>query len=255
MCTRHIDHNDNNMVDLRSSLGAFTLSLLAFPVSTLASPPPLVAIDVGHSLQSPGATSARGKVEFEFNRDLAAIVNQSISAAGGQAIEIGADGKSVDPETRPVEASARNAKFFLSIHHDSVQPQYLEDWTWQDGTQHHSSRFSGFSLFVSRKNKQMAASLHCASTIGASLRAAGFKPSEHHAEKIEGENRTWADQANGVYYYDNLIVLKNAKTPAVLLEAGVIVNEDEELRLLDPKIRRTMGKAVATGLANCGMLK
>lgn len=252
---RHIDHNDNNMVHLRTYLSASALSLLVFSALAIASPPPPIAIDVGHSLQSPGATSARGKVEFEFNRDLAAIVYQSISAAGGQAFEIGADGKSVDPETRPVEASAHNARFFLSIHHDSVQPQYLEDWTWQDGIQHHSNRFAGFSLFVSRKNKQLAASLHCASAIGASLRAAGFKPSEHHAEKIEGENRAWADQANGVYYYDNLIVLKNAKIPAVLLEAGVIVNEEEELHLLDPKIRRTMGKAVVMGLSNCGMLK
>lgn len=243
------------MIILRAYFGASALMLLAFTDSAVASPPQPVAIDVGHSLQSPGATSARGKVEFEFNRDLAQIVSQSITAAGGQAFEIGADGKSVDPETRPVEATAHNAKFFLSIHHDSVQPQYLEDWTWQDGVQHHTNRFSGFSLFVSRKNKQMAASLHCASAMGASLRAAGFKPSEYHAEKIEGENRPWADQANGVYYYDNLIVLKNAKIPAVLLEAGVIVNEDEEQRLLDPKIRRTIGKAVATGLANCGMLK
>jgi len=34
-----------------------------------------------------------------------------------------------------------------------------------------------------------------------------------------------------VHYYDNLIVLKTARTPAVLLEAGVIVNRDEELKV------------------------
>jgi N-acetylmuramoyl-L-alanine amidase len=220
-----------------------------------ASSPPLVAIDVGHSLRSSGATSARGKAEFEFNRELAQVVWQAIAAKGGQAFEIGADGKSVDPETRPVEASAHNAKFFISIHHDSVQPQYLEEWTWQGGVRQHADQFSGFSLFVSRKNKQLAASLRCASAIGAALKSAGFKPSTHHAENIEGENRPWADQINGVYYYDNLIVLKNAKIPAVLLEAGVIVNQQEEKRLLEPTVRRAIGTAIATGLGNCGMLK
>jgi len=215
----------------------------------------MIAIDVGHSLQSSGAVSARGKTEFEFNRELATVVWQSIFAQGGAAFEIGADGNSVDPETRPADASTRNAKFFLSIHHDSVQAKYLEDWTWQGGVQRHADQFSGFSLFVSRKNKQVAASLHCASAIGSALKAAGFMPSSHHAEKIEGEDRPWADQANGVYYYDNLIVLKNAKIPAVLLEAGVIANRDEELRMQDPSVRKRIGAAVATGLGNCGALK
>lgn len=231
---------------------AFSLTLGS---AAQASSVPLIAIDVGHSLQSSGATSARGKKEFEFNQALALVVWQSIVAKGGQAFEIGADGKSVDPETRPVEASARGAKFFLSIHHDSVQPQYLEDWNWQGGTQRHADKFSGFSLFVSRKNKQLAASLRCASAIGAALRTAGLTPSAHHAEKIEGEDRPWADQGNGVYFYDNLIVLKNAKIPAVLLEAGVIVNQDEEKRMLDPAVRKTIGMAIASGLGNCGMLK
>jgi len=84
---------------------------------------------------------------------------------------------------------------------------------------------------------------------------AGFKPSTHHAEKIEGEGREWADKANGVLYYDNLIVLKNAKIPAVLLESGVIVNRDEEQRMLDPAVREKIASAVALGLNKCGMLR
>lgn len=214
---------------------------------------PLIAIDVGHSTQSPGAISARGKHEFEFNRALAKVIVDSINTLGGKAIEIGADGKSVDPETRPQEASSRSAKFFLSIHHDSVQPQYLEEWNWEGGIQHYADRYAGFSLFVSRKNKDLATSLRCASAIGLNLKQAGFKASSHHAEPIEGENRAWADQANGVYYYDNLIVLKNAKMPAVLLESGVIVNRDEETRMQDPATRTKIAAAVFLGLNQCGM--
>jgi N-acetylmuramoyl-L-alanine amidase len=246
---------DNNMANRRILLQSAMMAAMVFGAAAHASSAPPIAIDVGHSLQSSGATSARGKSEFEFNRELALVVWQAIAAKGGQAFEIGADGKSVDPETRPLEASAHNAKFFLSIHHDSVQPQYLEDWTWQGGVQRHADQFSGFSLFVSRKNKQVATSLRCASAIGAALKSAGFTPSVHHAEKIEGENRPWADEPNGVYYYDNLIVLKNAKIPAVLLEAGVIVNQNEETKLLDPKVRHAIGLAISSGLGSCGMLK
>jgi len=235
---------------------AFALPMLGFAVglSTIAqASSPLIAVDVGHSLRSSGATSARGKAEFEFNRELAKVIWESINTLGGKAIEIGADGNSVDPETRPQEAASRSAKFFLSVHHDSVQPQYLEEWTWEGGTQHYTDRYAGFSLFVSRKNKDVATSLRCASAIGENLRQAGFKPSAHHAEPIEGENRAWADQANGVYYYDNLIVLKNAKMPAVLLESGVIVNRDEEKRMQDPAIRTKIAAAVFLGLNQCGM--
>lgn len=247
-------HNNNDMA--RKPAFLRTAAIVAtLCVGTQSSATPLIAIDVGHSLKSSGATSSRGKPEFEFNRELAEVVWQTIRAAGGRAFEIGADGKSFDPETRPEQASAQGAKFFLSIHHDSVQPQYLEDWNWQGSNQRYSDKFSGFSLFVSRKNKQMSVSLRCASAIGGALKNAGMSAAQHHAENIEGENKPWADQANGVYYYDNLIVLKNAKIPAVLLEAGVIVNRNEEKNLLDPLARNKIANAISIGLKVCGMLK
>jgi hypothetical protein len=48
---------------LAATLGLCTLSAAAYGTGAT------VAIDVGHSVQAPGATSARGRVEFEFNRD------------------------------------------------------------------------------------------------------------------------------------------------------------------------------------------
>jgi len=56
---------------------------------------------------------------------------------------------------------------------------------------------------------------------------------------------------NGVHYYDNLIVLKTARTPAVLVEAGVILNRDEELRMRSEETRKRIAGAVAQGLARC----
>ena len=127
-------------------------------------------------------------------------------------------------------------------------------WEWQGEQRSYTDQFSGFSLFVSRKNPQVEASLHCASAIGAALKARGFHPTPHHAESIPGQNREWADQNNGVYYYDDLVVLKTAAMPAVLLEAGVIVNRDEEQAIQRPETRSAISNAVERGLLACGAI-
>jgi N-acetylmuramoyl-L-alanine amidase len=63
--------------------------------------------------------------------------------------------------------------------------------------------------------------------------------------------RLLADQANGVYYYDELVVLRTATQPAVLLEAGVIVNRDEETMLSRIDHQQRIGQAVTRGLIRC----
>jgi N-acetylmuramoyl-L-alanine amidase len=137
------------------------------------------------------------------------------------------------------------------VHHDSAQPHYLEEWTHDGETRRFTDRFTGFSLFVSRRNPAAAASLACASGIGAALRAAGFAPSLYHAEPIPGESKPFADRANGVHYFDNLVVLHTATQPAVLLEAGVILNRAEELAMRDPATQRRIADAVAAGVTAC----
>jgi N-acetylmuramoyl-L-alanine amidase len=148
-------------------------------------------------------------------------------------------------------AAAAGADFLLSVHHDSVQPRFLESWEYDSVERPFSDLHSGFSLFVSRKNRAIKASLACASAIGEALRGSEFSPSLYHAEPIPGENKPFADKTNGVHYYDNLIVLKTARTPAVLLEAGVILNRDEELKMRSEEVHERIANAVAQGLVRC----
>lgn len=209
----------------------------------------MIAVDVGHSLEQPGATSARGETEFSFNRELAGNIQESLTAAGFAVKPVNAHGMMRDLLART--NAAASADFFLSIHHDSTQPRYLSAWIVNGKTWAYGDQFSGFSLFVSRKNPKLATSLKCASAIGSSLIQAGFKPSRHHAEAIPGENRPYADEANGVHYYDGLAVLRTARQPAVLMEAGIIVNRADELTLREPATREKIAKAVAAGLAAC----
>jgi len=222
-------------------------ALLIAPAA--ADEPALVAVDVGHFLAEPGALSARGRPEFEFNRALALDLRDALEAQGDRVRLIGAAGDVAVLSRRT--AAAQGAGLFLSVHHDSVQPHYLEEWNHEGETRRFSDRFSGFSLFVSRRNPELAGSLACASAIGASLRAAGFAPSLYHAEPIPGESKPFADRLNGVHYFDNLVVLHTATQPAVLLEAGVIVNRAEELRMREPATRRRIAEAVAAGVREC----
>jgi N-acetylmuramoyl-L-alanine amidase len=225
----------------------FAFLLLA--ASAAAGDPPLVAVDVGHFTAEPGAISARGRPELEFNRALVARVRDALEARGLRVLVIGADGGMTVLSHRT--AAARSADLFVSVHHDSVQPHYLEAWQHDGETRRFSDRFAGFSLFVSRRNPRLEASLACASAVGAAMRGAGFAPSLYHAEPIPGESKPFADRTNGVHYFDNLVVLHTATQPAVLFEAGVIVNRAEELALGDPATQARIAAAVADGVASC----
>lgn len=223
----------------------FAFLLAAAPVQARTT----VAIGVGHFLEEPGATSARGRPELEFNRELALEIESAVLGKGLGGFLIGFDGLMSKLSARA--AAGANADFLLSVHHDSVQPHFLETWEYDSVPRLFSDRYAGFSLFVSRKSAFVRPSLACASAIGEAMRHAGFSPSLYHADRIPGESKPFADKTNGVHYYDNLIVLKTARTPAVLLEAGVILNRDEELEMRSESVRKRIGEAVAAGLQRC----
>jgi len=56
------------------------------------------------------------------------------------------------------------------------------------------------------------------------------------------------DAEAGVYRYDQLIVLRETRMPAVLLEAGSIVNRRDELESATPERRALVGAAVAAAI-------
>ena len=209
-------------------------------------------LDIGHTEQAPGAISARGVTELDFNRRLAAVVAARLARAGFPAVTL-LEGRGLghaDLLDRAARASAVHPDAFLSLHHDSVQRAFLEPWTAEDDTrQMHSEHASGFSLFVSRRNAEFAKSLALARALSTALTARGLRFTAHHAEAIRDENRPWADKARGVYAYDDLAVLKHVAAPAVLLESGVIVNRDEEKVLASDERRSLVAAALADAFA------
>ena len=197
-------------------------------------------MDVGHYAAEPGVISASGVPEFEYNLALARDVKTELEKAGVDVRLIGERGDYAVLHHRTRDA--RGADFFVSIHHDSVRERLLPQ----------ADRFAGFSLFISRANPYPEKSLACASSIGARMRESGFTPSRYHADPVIGESRPFADEANGVHYYDNLAVAgRSAPMASVLFEAGVIVNREEERRMRDPAVRARIATAVASGVRDC----
>lgn len=224
---------------LRGSL-LFLLNLLAvLPLSAQT-----VAVDVGHGGKDRGAISARGRSEFEFNRDFAQVLVGPLMDHGLTVRQINFDGQIGSLSARP--QAAKGSDFFISIHHDSIGESWLLPWTWEGIERTHTEVKRGFGIFVSAANPQLATSMRCASAMGAMLRRAGFVPSEWH-----GRKHLAADAENGVWYYDNLVVLYRTTLPAVLFEAGVIKHREEELELRDPARQARMADALATALTAC----
>lgn len=217
--------------------------LLAAPPAVVAAPP-RVAVDVGHTYAAPGATSARGRGEFEFNLALAHALADALRARGVEVTLINADGRIDSLQARP--RAADGADFFLSIHHDSVNAFELRPWIWQGRALDYNDDFSGHSLFVSRDNPDTARSILCARVIGARLQRMGFVPTHKN-----GRRRAYAEPTHAVHYYDGLAVLRHARMPAVLFEAGVIKHRDEELLLREPARQARMADGIGSAIAAC----
>ncbi len=212
-----------------------------------------VALDVGHTLSQPGATSASGVTEFAYNQRLALAVADTLRRGGIAAVLIGEDGGPMPLLNRPRLALAAGASLFLSLHHDSVQPQYLSTWMAGGQARPYSDRFRGYAVFVSNANPRQADSLRMAALLGSQMRAVGFSPSLYHSESIPGEGRPLVDAALGILRFDGLAVLRTAAIPAVLLEAAVIVNREEEATIQQPATLDRMAGAIAGAVRRyCG---
>ena len=210
-----------------------------------------VAVDVGHTAEVPGAISARGTSEYEFNLRLAREIVQQLTGAGFAATTLlVTEGEVARGLVQRVSrANQAGANLFLSIHHDAVPEHFLEDWEFEGQPQRFSDRFKGHSLFVSYDNPQSRASLAFARLLGQQLKNRGLQYTPHYTETFMGSRRReLLDKNAGVYRYDRLHVLRGTHMPAVLLEAGVIKNREEELLLAAPEHRALLVAAAVEAI-------
>ena len=206
-----------------------------------------IVVDVGHTAESGGARSARNVDEFLFNHRLARRIEQKLKANGFSETKLLlTEGKARRSLVRRVAAANEmQANLFLSIHHDSVPTKFLEEWEFEGKKSRFSDRFGGYSVFVSRKNPDFRTSLAFAELVAKEIKAFGLPYAEQYGQPIMGRHRhPLLNKETGVYSYDELVVLRKTRMPAVLLEAGSIINRDEELEMASPERRNIISSGV-----------
>lgn len=210
-----------------------------------------IVLDVGHTAQSEGAISARNVAEFDFNLRLARRIAERLKADGFAATRLlVTQGRSTPGLFRRVAAANDlQADLFLSIHHDSVPNSLLENWDFEGRKSHFSDRFGGYSVFVSRENPEFGTSLKFAELVGREMKAQGLDYAQQYTQAIMGRYRhELLDRETGVYRYDELVVLRKTRMPAVLLEAGSIINRNEELKMSSPERQDIIANSVTTAV-------
>ena len=236
-----------------AALGPVQLSPDALkPVAARCDPSKFrIVLDVGHTAESEGAISARNVSEFVFNLRLAKQIAEKLKAEGfAETRLLLTEGKARRSLVKRVAtANDLRADLLLSIHHDSVPNKFLEDWEFEGKKSRFSDRFSGYSVFVSRDNPDFKTSLSFAELIGKEMKAQGLDYARQYTQAILGRyQHPLLNKETGVYRYDELIVLRKTRMAAALLEAGSIINRDEELKMSSPERRDIISSGVTAAV-------
>jgi N-acetylmuramoyl-L-alanine amidase len=206
-----------------------------------------VLLDVGHTADEPGAISVRSVTEYDFNLRLAREIEQSLTEAGFSktAVLITSGPARTALIKRVTEANAAKADLLVSIHHDSVPDWLLQHMDEQGGPKRFTDRFRGHSIFVSYDNADRAGSLQFAKLLGHELKERGLQFTSHYTERfMRARRRQLLDRETGVYRFDKLYALRATRMPAVLFEAGLIINPAEEMELAGSERQKLAAAAV-----------
>ena len=222
------------------------------PIAIICDPQKFrIILDVGHTAASEGATSARNVAEFAFNLHLARRIEEKLKAEGFAATKLlVTEGKARSSLIKRVNATNNlPADFFLSIHHDSVPNKFLENWEFDGKKGKFCDRFGGYSVFVSHDNPDFKTSLSFAELLAGQMKATGLEYAHQYNQAIMGRyQHPILNKETGVYSYDHLVVLSTTRMPAVLLEAGSIINRDEELKMDSAERRDLIAGNVASAM-------
>ncbi|MDQ8726591.1 N-acetylmuramoyl-L-alanine amidase [Bradyrhizobium sp. LHD-71] len=197
-----------------------------------------ILLDVGHTPEETGATSAHGNTEYEFNLSLANVaMAQLVDAGFSQTTLLLARGKGY-------AQLAQRAAIVNRTSPNSTRERYLSKWEFAGVERPYSDKFSGHSLFVSFKNLFRRQSTEFAALLGRELASANLRYTPQHAEDIPGARLPLIDAELGIYRYDNLVLLRDSQVPAVLLEAGLIINRKDEIVLRTAERQSLLARAI-----------
>lgn len=198
----------------------------------------IILLDPGHTKIRYGTKSCSGGVEYQYNNEMSNFIEEYLKQHNVHVVMTKHANQEISLKDRTRNSLGK--ELFISIHHDSAQEQFINYETGYPC----SNYASGYSIFVSRKNKYFEKSLAYAKILGSKLRQLGLMPTLHHAEKIKGENRELIDRELGIYLFDDLVVLRTAQCPAILFESGVIINPYDDLLVKSHEYRTKIAQSM-----------
>jgi N-acetylmuramoyl-L-alanine amidase len=168
-----------------------------------------VLIDVGHTATSPGADSARGVPEYEFNLKLADVITQSLHEAGfDKTVQLVTRGtRMASLFERAASANNLHGDLFISIHHDSVPDNLKETWQYEERNIPTATGLAATpsSFLITRGSRRQP---WYSALTGQELQKRGLHYARHYTLPLMGRYRhDLIDEEAGVYRYDHLIVL------------------------------------------------
>lgn len=179
----------------------------------------IIVVDAGHGGKDPGATSVSKRYEKDFNLAVALKLNKRLGELGYNTIMTRDTDVFVDLYERARIANDANADLFVSVH----------------GNSHGSSAHAGIQV------------LYCPAF------KSDFKEVDQHpfakammTALLEGTGAI----DKGIIQRPNLVVLRETKMPAVLVEAGFLSNLAEEKLLFTENYQNKIVDSIVKGIEN-----
>lgn len=175
---------------------------------------PVVVLDAGHGGTQPGATSAAGRKEKDFNLVVIQKVGALLQNDGRvDVVYTRTQDVTLSLEGRVSIAEAAGADVFVSVHANAM-PTSAKNWTQVNGSETYYSRSESLPL---------ARVMHKHLVAGTGLKDNGIRAKSLH-------------------------VTRETSMPAVLLEAGYLTNVSEAAKLYSTDFQDSLAREIAAGI-------
>ncbi len=219
-----------SLLDLETAVNPVVFS----PGHAIRAPILSVCLDPGHGGKDPGNQEGR-RQEKDHTLLLAQEVRELLSGAGLK-VTLTRNGDSYVPlPDRPELARKRDADLFVSLH---------------------------FNAAIADKDDVQGVEVYCLTPAGAgstNSRGDSADGSACAGNRFDAKNMLLAYQIQKAMVRSlpvadrgvkraRFAVLRDARVPAVLIEAGFMSHPQESKRILDPQYRRRLARAIADGI-------
>ncbi len=235
----------------------FILALMLFyPLPTEAQDKKfIVLILAGHTSidGNRGTPTHSGKWENEFNDGIVSLFSEKKNQIGHIEYVLALSSQDLTLQNKVELAKKVKPDLYIEIHHDSGSQEDVDRAKKEGDDSPCWDEMSGFCVLYyddGNGNEHLfpKESLKFAESLSAEMIKEGFSPNKYHAYN----GMKPMEREKGIYNRtkpNSLFVLRNAVSPAVLLECGFVSNPKEEKILATPETRQKIVNAINCAIA------